>query len=642
MHCCRMCHEYHEKSYKKKVAHGKKCEMRGWSDPQSVLAPAATPECASEHVPGAPHEPGTWLPLAYTDVQCGVDISTERKSVLKPGSFCREVDHPVLLCGEGDDDALSLRLPLEEGGWVTLAERSRSTGTIISSFHPPTRGWESLFDETRTLCFDGLCNTAREAYRTFEECQKLVIEEASALVNITSDGATSMQYLLSRRDAARAHALQCVADVVTSPLAARCQMDSWSGGGEREELAEVFRKRLARLEQGSAADPVQALKDLHMCRGRVDQATVAAMDAAHAINIAPHQRKSKEELAELTAVRDATRREQRLHRKAYDRKVVQVIGLMKNHCPELRPELIKSEADFVSLNIQDDPYLQEIFALGRDLQFYDRQELVPCDGARQGRNQVFEAEDADGRACILKKINWQSNKGLRCFVNEVSLLAKLKHPLVVPVQCAYADFNNQSGILQFDKFECNLDQWMQRQATNPDADVTDACRIVFTMLEAVVWIHSQDIVHGDIKLSNFLWDSRTSLPRLHDFETAREDCSETPGGHSTTTCPALTWEYAAPELRMDPQRRKDKQTDVYALGICIDKVLQQLARCRSSQLDGLRGLASKMKAYNPSERTTAVQAQEDCRQLLHQTCHVETDVVKCRARWRILHTGYLQ
>ena len=111
---------------------------------------------------------------------------------------------------------------------------------------------------------------------------------------------------------------------------------------------------------------------------------------------------------------------------------------------------------------------------------------------------------------------------------------KLRHPLIVSVECAFIDFKYHHGYLQFEKLECNLDDWMRKEVASGPQDIMKVCHIINTLIQAVAWVHSQDVVHCDIKPSNFLWDSKMKLPRLHDFETAREVTASSESGGTTT------------------------------------------------------------------------------------------------------------
>eukprot|EP00931_Biecheleriopsis_adriatica_P063232 TRINITY_DN38245_c0_g1_i1.p1 TRINITY_DN38245_c0_g1~~TRINITY_DN38245_c0_g1_i1.p1 ORF type:complete len:860 (-),score=118.22 TRINITY_DN38245_c0_g1_i1:25-2604(-) len=461
-------------------------------------------------------------------------------------------------------------------------------------------------------------------------------------VNTAIDGGPSsihhaqLQELVSQRNVARSRALELLKDFIQKHSETK-EVDTFGEGSRsadsRESYLENIREWLITLENAQGIDIEQELGAMKACRRNMRQAFLMAKDAAHELDRAAYLDQGQDEIDSLTKNRDMARVQANAQAKDDRKKMVRLIGLAKRYFPEVRLELVDMEKDYIKLNIQNDPEIWQVFDAQRELTSYSNVCVISRERAR---HVIYEALDLDGQPCIVKKIDWHHAKGLKAFVNEVKHLVKLQHPLMVPVQCFFIDNKNQAGYLQFERFECSLEEWMQRQAARHDPEpenVMKACEIIHTMIQAVSWIHSQDVVHGDIKPANFLWDSKKSLPRLHDFETACDDCEASLAAGRTTTLPDdLTWEYAAPELRDGVQSgnaRKTKMTDAFALGCCINEVLKHLIRNRIPERDQLRDLASRMTWNDCGDRITVMDAEDVCRQIFHRTGHVEMLVVKC-------------
>ena len=98
-------------------------------------------------------------------------------------------------------------------------------------------------------------------------------------------------------------------------------------------------------------------------------------------------------------------------------------------------------------------------------------------------------------------------------------------------------------------------------------DEKTAAPIIKSLLEAVVYLHENEIVHRDIKPENILFESnRKDRVRLIDFGLSRRHKK----GEAPMSNPVGTAYYMAPELLM---QKYDKACDVWSIGTIVYTIL---------------------------------------------------------------------
>src|SRR5262249_24561560 len=191
-----------------------------------------------------------------------------------------------------------------------------------------------------------------------------------------------------------------------------------------------------------------------------------------------------------------------------------------------------------------------------------RWKLLECVG-EGGLGVVYRAECyEDGvrleAAVKILRPGFNTGKFREKFVQERQILAGLDHPGIVRLMDCGADSDGRSFlVMEFVRGE-PLDAYLER--TDPSAPR----RLEFfeAGCEAVSYLHSKLIVHGDIKPSNVLVTA-DGVPNLLDFGAARLLAGDAgPGGELTRLM--LTPRYASPE-----QKRGEGPSvsgDIYSLG----------------------------------------------------------------------------
>ncbi|KAG8777812.1 hypothetical protein FRC12_000196 [Ceratobasidium sp. 428] len=117
-----------------------------------------------------------------------------------------------------------------------------------------------------------------------------------------------------------------------------------------------------------------------------------------------------------------------------------------------------------------------------------------------------------------------------------------------------------------------VSEWMEQGSiiavvnNRPELDRFGLCAQV---VEVVVWLHSKELVHGDLKGANILM-TKDDVPKLTDFGLTimQQEMFQ----FSTTYQGGGTTRWMAPEL-FEANPTRSYKTDVYALGMTMLEVL---------------------------------------------------------------------
>jgi serine/threonine protein kinase len=184
---------------------------------------------------------------------------------------------------------------------------------------------------------------------------------------------------------------------------------------------------------------------------------------------------------------------------------------------------------------------------------------------RGGMANVYEAQDLQSYQNVAVKVfKREDEELLRRFIREARLMASLHHEHLVPI---------------IDSGESQLDGDTRYYIVMPFLDggtlrarirrsplsLAEASYALRAIAGALDYIHSQGIIHRDIKASNVLLDANGEC-YLTDFGIARITGDVT---QLTSTGDVLgTVDYVAPEL-YEADRRADARSDLYSLGVLL-------------------------------------------------------------------------
>jgi len=168
---------------------------------------------------------------------------------------------------------------------------------------------------------------------------------------------------------------------------------------------------------------------------------------------------------------------------------------------------------------------------------------------------VYRARDTElHREVAIKQIHeeyLEDPEQLDRYWNEAQLLASLQHPNIVTV----FDLDRERGWLVLELMQSNLAERMQGRPM----DLRSLKTTVAHCLRAKKYLHERGIIHGDIKPSNLMIDSRRRI-KMGDFGLARRVSDEDGSLLKGTT------KYMAPEVVTDEFGDIGPPSDLYSLG----------------------------------------------------------------------------
>lgn len=205
------------------------------------------------------------------------------------------------------------------------------------------------------------------------------------------------------------------------------------------------------------------------------------------------------------------------------------------------------------------------------------------------------------------------------FLDEAKKLANFDHPNIVKVLEYFEANNTAYMVMEFVEGKNLKDYVVERNRLNEQ----EALSLFTQLLDATKAIHSKNYLHRDIKPDNVLITPENKAV-LIDFGTAKFHDEKSDNSH-TSTLILLSHGYAPPE-QYSNQNKKDKYTDIYALGATLYFMLtgEKPLQATDRTINELKSISSyypevselieravgKAMELNPSNRFQDVEAFE--------------------------------
>ncbi|HEV2580394.1 MAG TPA: serine/threonine-protein kinase, partial [Ktedonobacteraceae bacterium] len=198
---------------------------------------------------------------------------------------------------------------------------------------------------------------------------------------------------------------------------------------------------------------------------------------------------------------------------------------------------------------------------GRTLGRYELRRLI----GKGGMANVYEAFDTlSGRVIAVKIFKREDDELLSRFLREAQLMSALHGHHLVPIYFFGTEVLD-NALLYYIAMPFLPGGTLRARIRRGPLTLDETCRALSEIADALDYVHSQGIIHRDIKASNVLIDSDGGY-YLADFGIARITSDLT---HMTTTGNVLgTVDYVAPEL-FEVDRKANAFSDLYSLGVLL-------------------------------------------------------------------------
>jgi serine/threonine protein kinase len=187
---------------------------------------------------------------------------------------------------------------------------------------------------------------------------------------------------------------------------------------------------------------------------------------------------------------------------------------------------------------------------------------------RGGMATVYWAEHQLLHSKVAVKVlnkEFAHNENIRKrFLAEARNMFKMSHPNIIKVTDLIEEGDTVAFVMEYVEGE-SLKEYMERKGKLRDAEI----KTIFSqMLDAVGYVHEQNLVHRDIKPSNFMLDKKGKV-KLMDFGIAKNTDSNSAEYTQTGTGMQMgTPMYMSPE-QITETKSVTAQSDIYSLGVVL-------------------------------------------------------------------------
>jgi uncharacterized protein (TIGR02145 family) len=187
---------------------------------------------------------------------------------------------------------------------------------------------------------------------------------------------------------------------------------------------------------------------------------------------------------------------------------------------------------------------------------------------RGGMATVYLAHDSKFDTNVAIKVlnkEFVHNENIRKrFLAEAKNMFKMSHPNIIKVTDLIEENDTVAFVMEYIEGE-TLKEYLDRKGKLKDDEIKN---IFSQMLEAVGYVHEQNLVHRDIKPSNFMIDKKGKV-KLMDFGIAKSlDPSSSEYTQTGTGMQMGTPMYMSPE-QIKSTKEVTYSADIYSLGVVL-------------------------------------------------------------------------
>jgi WD40 repeat protein len=239
-----------------------------------------------------------------------------------------------------------------------------------------------------------------------------------------------------------------------------------------------------------------------------------------------------------------------------------------------------------------------------------------------GMGIVYRAiQDYPSRTVALKALKGTLVESalLHRFEREVNILALLRHPGICQLYCAGTLHDGLGVKVPFLAMEIVQGLPIHQHCRKHRLTIRQKLELFLKVADAIEYVHTTGIVHRDITCRNVLVNDRGE-PKVLDFGLANF-CDHRQQLYSVATVtgqPFGTLQYTSPEQANGQVHEIDRQTDVYALGAMLYKLLSGLHPIKLAHLTTAEAV-QRIQEYEPdrlSKRSKKLQG--DLETIVHK------------------------